>query len=64
MSNVVKALGVVAFVIFVILALIFGPLLTIWCLNTLFPTLAIQYTWQTGLASLLLGAGFFGKYSK
>jgi hypothetical protein len=34
--------------------IIIGPLATLWSLNTLFPTLAIPYTWQTWLASLLL----------
>jgi len=31
-----------------------GPLAGIWSLNTLFPILAIQYTWETWLAFLLL----------
>ena len=45
-------LGVVALVIFFV---IFGPLLTIWSLNTLFPALAIAYTWETWAATILLG---------
>lgn len=45
-------LGVVALVIFFV---IFGPLLTIWSLNTLFPVLAIAYTWETWAAIILLG---------
>lgn len=45
-------LGVVALVIFF---LIFGPLLTIWALNTLFPALAIAYNFETWCAVVLLG---------
>jgi hypothetical protein len=37
-----------------IFALIIGPLIGIWSLNTLFPVLAIPYTWQTWLAFLFL----------
>jgi hypothetical protein len=35
---------------------IFGPLVTIWSLNTLFPALAIAYTFETWCAVILLGA--------
>jgi hypothetical protein len=35
--------------------IVVGPLLTIWALNTLFPVLAIQYTWQTWLAVIFVG---------
>lgn len=38
-----------------------GPLVTIWCLNTLFPVLSIPYTFWTWLAALVLFAGLFGK---
>lgn len=37
-----------------ILVIILGPLAGIWSLNTLFPVLAIPYTWETWLAFLLL----------
>lgn len=43
-----------------LLAIIVGPLLGIWSLNTLFPILAIPYTWQTWLAFLLLFSGLTG----
>ena len=39
-----------------VLLIIFGPLALIWALNTLFPVLAIPYTWQTWLASALVAA--------
>ena len=38
--------------------IVLGPLLTIWAANTLFPALAIAYTWETWLAVILLGAFF------
>ena len=39
----------------VLVAVIVGPLVTIWTLNTLFPVLAIPYTFDTWVASLFLG---------
>lgn len=36
-------------------AVVIGPFLTVWTLNTLFPVLAIPYTWETWLAALFLG---------
>lgn len=39
-----------------VLLIIFGPLALIWSLNTLFPLLAIPYTWQTWLAAGLVAA--------
>jgi hypothetical protein len=52
MKTTFAILGVVALVI---LLLIFGPLLTIWSLNTLFPALAIPYAWETWAAIVLMG---------
>ena len=37
-----------------LVAIIFVPLLVIWSLNTLFPALAIPYTWETWAATVLL----------
>ena len=34
--------------------LIFGPLLVIWSLNTLFPVLAIHYTFESWAAVIFL----------
>jgi len=42
----------------VIALVILGPLVTIWSLNTLFPVLAIPYTFDTWCASIVL-AGLF-----
>jgi len=41
----------------ILIAVIFGPIVGIWSLNTLFPTLAIPYTWQTWLAFNCLFSG-------
>lgn len=46
---------------FIILLVIVGPFITIWSLNTLFPALAIPYTFWTWLAALLLFAGVHSK---
>lgn len=35
-----------------------GPILTIWSLNTLFPSLAIPYTLETWASVVLLGGVF------
>lgn len=43
--------------VFVFLAIvIYGPLLVIWALNTLFPVLAIEYNFYTWCSVLILGA--------
>jgi hypothetical protein len=38
----------------VVIAIVLGPIAGIWSLNTLFPVLAIPFTWETWLAFLLL----------
>lgn len=49
----------VVLVIAIVVALIvLGPLLILWSLNTLFPALAIPYTFWTWLAAALLSAPF------
>ena len=40
--------------------IVFGPLLGIWSLNTLFPVLTIPYTWQTWAAFFLLFGSLTG----
>ena len=47
-----------------ILAIIFGPFITIWSLNTLFPALAIPYTFETWLATIALHATIRGIFIK
>lgn len=47
-----KILALIAFIAFVI---IIGPIATIWALNTLFPSLAIQLSLETWCAVVILG---------
>lgn len=42
------------------LLIIFTPLLFIWSANTLFPTLEIDYSFKTWLATVFLGMFFRG----
>jgi hypothetical protein len=52
-------IGLYTLVILLVIALLIaGPFIVIWSANTLFPALAIPYTWQTWLATILLGAFF------
>ena len=41
----------------ILIAVIFGPIVGIWSLNTLFPVLNIPFTWQTWLAFNCLFGG-------
>lgn len=55
-------------IVLIVTVIVVGPLLGIWSLNTLFPVLAIPYTWETWAAFLLLfgsatGLRFSGKRS-
>lgn len=45
---------IVAVLAFAVLAVIFGPLATLWALNTLFPVLAIPYNFYSWLAVVLI----------
>lgn len=57
-------LGVFVFWIVILVALlIVGPLLIIWALNTLFPALAIPYTFWTWLAVVVMNLTWAGKYA-
>jgi hypothetical protein len=60
MNTILSAFGVVGLVIVAILLLVFGPFVTIWSLNTLFPALAIPYTFSTWLAVIWLGMAVRG----
>jgi len=54
MSNV-KYLMILAVVL-----IILGPIATIWSLNTLFPVLAIPYTFDTWVAAVIIAGIFRG----
>jgi hypothetical protein len=55
MSDIVKIVLVVALIVAIV---VFGPLITIWSLNTLFPVLAIPSNLATWFATLWV-FGFF-----
>ena len=46
--------------ILIIIVAVFSPLLTIWSLNTLFPVLAIPYSIETWLATVVIAGIFRG----
>jgi len=52
-------LSTILFAIIVLVVVIaIGPIVTIWAVNTLFPTVAIPYTIETWVAVVILGAFF------
>ncbi len=57
MSKIILAILLVGFLIAI------GPLATIWALNTLFPVLAIEYTFWTWLSVVILGAFMLARVS-
>ena len=57
MSTLIKFMFGVAFLI---VAIIFGPIVGIWSLNTLFPVLHIPYTLDTWVAFFLLFGSITG----
>lgn len=64
-SKEMKDAGIVLFwIAVVVLLIVFGPLLSIWALNTLFPALAIPYTFWTWLAMVLFNAAFVSRYTR
>ena len=59
-----KSATVLGIVALAIVAIVFGPLLVIWSLNTLFPVLAIPYALETWFATAALnGMVFAGRRS-
>lgn len=58
-----KVMLVVGFAVLIVALVLLGPWLVIWAMNTLFPVLAISYTWQTWLAVLIMSAFFQTKVS-
>ena len=51
---------VMIYLVLIIAIIVVGPLASIWALNTLFPVLAIPYTFDTWVAMLLVGGVFRG----
>jgi hypothetical protein len=58
-----KVMLVVGFAVLIVALVVLGPLFVIWSMNTLFPVLAIPYTWQTWLSVLVMSAFFQTKVS-
>jgi hypothetical protein len=58
-----KVMLVAGFAVLVVALVVLGPLFVIWSMNTLFPILAIPYTWQTWLSVLVMSAFFQTKVS-
>ena len=55
MNRKITMNNVFFYLVLIIALIVFGPLCSIWALNTLFPVLAIPYTFDTWLAVILLG---------
>jgi hypothetical protein len=53
---ILQTFGVFGLILFIVAVIVFGPFATIWSVNTLFPSLAIPYSFDTWLAVVLLGA--------
>ena len=51
-----KLATIVLMIILLIVLIAIGPIVVIWALNTLFPILAIQFTFYTWLAVVIIGA--------
>jgi ABC-type polysaccharide/polyol phosphate export permease len=51
-----KLAAIVGMIVLLIVLIAIGPIVVIWALNTLFPILAIQFTFFTWLAVVVLGA--------
>ena len=45
----------ILWLVLIVALIIFGPLATIWSLNTLFPVLDIAFTLESWCAALILG---------
>ena len=54
--------GIILLFLVLLLIIIFAPFLTIWALNTIFPILAIQYSFWTWLAMVLLNLQITGYF--
>lgn len=55
---------IIGTLLFAIALVIFAPLATIWALNTVFPLLAIPFTFYTWLAVVVLNITMLGSVRK
>jgi TctA family transporter len=54
LAMITSLLKLVVGVVLIVLAIVFGPIVGIWSLNTLFPVLHIPYALETWVAFFLL----------
>jgi len=54
-------LRIVFYALLIIAIVVYGPLATIWALNTLFPVLSIPYTFYSWLAVIVMNATWMYK---
>lgn len=54
----------IIFAVIIILAVLLGPFITIWALNTLFPALAIPYALDTWAAIIIIHGSVRGLIKK
>jgi hypothetical protein len=54
--NMSKIFILVVLLLLALVLIVITPLITIWALNTLFPVLAIPYSIETWLATIILAA--------
>lgn len=60
MSNNSKVLVALIVLVLSVISIIGFPILYIWCLNTLFPVLAIPYTFSTWFAMVVVKVFLMG----
>jgi len=58
-----KGIGILVVIALVAVLIVFGPFITIWAMNTLFPALAIPYTFETWCAMVLISLYIKGNVS-
>jgi ribosomal protein RSM22 (predicted rRNA methylase) len=51
-----KVIGLLGIIFLVVVLVAIGPVVTIWAINTLFPSLAIAYSLETWVAVVIIGA--------
>ena len=56
-----NTIAILLFVLLLVAIVVLGPIAIIWAFNTLFPVLAIQYTFETWIAVLIVGAFLRGE---
>ena len=63
LSDKAKLVGILAVFVLAIVVIVFWPLVIIWAINTVLPTLAISYGFWQWLAVVVLQLSTFGGLS-